>query len=256
MWNQHNINVRKKLRLKDKTIFLAAYTAYILNIAFMVTGCATTSASLKFTHTEVKLIPVVSIHKVLSPMSTNETVTVRARNVNGPAEFIGFAGQQYVIVMDENRETKMKVAISDITEIERIRRVKRPNTSAEKHQGNTAEAVGETLLYAPMVPVAIASLPFLNMMGLDEGKNSVDRAKALLVYGEMTKEALRESIGEPKQRYLCKSKNSNDRFEVWNYEKDQVLRGGRFLFLNSGEGKVSFSSWRFPSWANCSPAPD
>ena len=242
-----------KMYCKDKTHLLAVY---IVIIAFMVTGCATTSTSLKFTQSEVKLIPAIAIQKVLSPGSMNETVMVRARSFLATAEVKGFEGLNYVIVMDERHGNEMKLVISEITEIERIRQIKRPDTSAGKHQGDTAEAIGETLIYAPLIPVAIASWPFLRAMGLDEEKNSTDTEKALLIFGGLTKKALRENIGEPTQRYLCKREDSRDMFEVWSYEKDQVLRGGRFLFLSPDEGKVYFTSFRFPSWANCSLATD
>lgn len=244
---------RLKTYCEDKTNLFAAY---IVIISFMVTSCATTSPSLKFTQSEVKLIPVVAIQKVLSPASTNETVKVRAKNVNGPAEVKSFEGQECVIVTDEHHGKEVKLPISEITEIEHIWRIKRPANSGGKHQANSAEAVGESLIYAPMIPIAVSTWPFLRMMGLDEKKNSRDREKALWIYGGMNKDVLRESIGEPKHRYLCKSENSRDRFEVWSYENDQVLRGGRFLFLNLDKGKVYFSSWRFPSWANCSLSTD
>jgi len=176
---------------------------------------------------------------------------VRASNLPEPAAVNGFEGNEYVVVRDAHGNDA-KIAINEISEIDRITQLNRP-TSAQKGLGSTAQDVGETLIYAPLIPVAIASWPLLRAMGLDEKRNSKDREKALLLYGGMTKQTLRESIGEPKERYLCQDKNSGDILELWRYEKDKVLRGGRFLFLSPEEGKVIFASFRFPNWENCSP---
>lgn len=232
---------------KDKIPLLLA--AFIVIISFMMTGCATTSTSLKFTQSEVKLIPVVAIQKVLSPRSMNETVKVRAKSVHGAAEVKGFEGQEYVIVTDERHGKEVKLAISEIVEIERIRRF--TVTSDRKHQGNGAEAIGETLIYAPLIPLVIVR-PLFGAMGLDEEKNSEDREKASLAYEGMSKEDLRTYIGEPKGKYHCENKDRSGAYEVWVYSEDQVLRGGRALFISLDKEKVSFTSRLFPSWKICS----
>lgn len=234
---------------RDKTHLLVAY---IVIVAFMVTGCATTSTSLKFTQSEVKLIPVMSIQKVLSPRSTiYDAVMVRVWSAHGITEVKGFEGQDYVIVTDERQGKEVKLAISEIVEIERIRRMKSTVTSAGKHQGNTAEAIGETLIYAPFIPL-VTVRPLFGAMGLDEEKNSEDGEKASLAYEGMSKEDLRTYIGEPKEKYHCKAKDGSVANEVWIYREDQVLRGGRSLFIRLDDEKVYHTSRLFPSWAICS----
>lgn len=214
--------------------------AYIVIITFTVTGCATTS--LKFTQSEVKLIPVMSIQKVLSPRLTiYDSVMVRVWSAYGITEVKGFEGQDYVIVTDELQGKEVKLAISDIVEIERIRRMKSTDTSAGKNQGNTAEAIGETLSYAPFIPLVIFR-PLFGAMGLDEEKNSEDKEKASLAYDGMSKEDLRTYIGEPKEKYHCKAKDGSGASEVWIYREDQVLRGGRSLFIGLDNEKVYHTS--------------
>jgi len=198
--------------------------------------------SLKFTQSEVKRIPVVLLHKVLSSVAMNETVKVRAKSFDGPAEVKGFEDQEFVIVTGE-RGKEIKLAISEITEIERIRRIKRAANSHEKTGSNTAEAVGETLIYTPLIPVAIVTWPVLGISGLDAGKNAEDNWKARLVYEGMTKEDLRAYVGEPKEKYHCKAKGRSGDGEVWIFEKDLVLRGGRALFIDLQKGKVYHNSY-------------
>lgn len=216
------------------------YFAYIVIISLLVTGCATTS--LKFTQSEVKLIPVISIQKVLSPRSTiSDTVFARVWSAHGVAEVKGFEGQDYVIATDTLQGKEVKLAISDIVEIERIRRMKSTDTSAGQNQGSTAEAIGETLIYAPFAPLVIFK-PLFGAMGLDEEKNSADREKASLAYVGMSKEDLRTYIGEPKEKYHCKGKDGSGASEVWIYRNDLVLRGGRSLFLRLDNGSVYHTS--------------
>lgn len=222
---------------RDKPHLLVAY---IVIIAFMVTGCATTSTSLKFTQSEVKLIPVVAIQKVLSPGSMNETVKVRAKSVYGPAEVKGFEGQEYVIVTDERHGKEVKLAISEISEIERIRRF--TVTSAGKHQGNTAEAVVESLIYVPLVPLVVTR-PFFRAAGLDAENNAEDNQKAELAYSGMSKEDLKTYVGEPKEKYYCEAKGRSKAHEIWVFEEDKVLRGGRALFVNLESDKVYHNSY-------------
>jgi len=219
--------------------------AYIAIIVFMITGCATNTKSLKFSHSEVELIPVEAFQKVLSPMSENETVKVWAKGVSGSMEVKGFEGQDYVIAKDEHNKKEMNLPINDILEIEHIWRFKKENTSRKKHKGETTEAVGEFLILAPLIPVAIGMMPILEVTGLDAKKNSVDEKKAGLVYKGMSKEDLRVYVGEPKDKYLCKDIYSRD-YEVWIYRNDQVLRGGRELYIDLDDNKVFSNHVRIP----------
>jgi hypothetical protein len=246
---------RLKTYCENKTNLFAAC---IVIISFMLTNCATTSTSLKFTQSEVKLIPVVAIQKVLSPASTNETVKVWAKGISEPAEVKGCEGQKYVIVRDERNKKEMKLPINDITEIEHIWRYKKSNSFGSKYKGNTAGAVAETAFYAPMVPVSIAMWPVLRISGLDAKKNAEDNSKARLVYEGISKNDLLTYIGKPTEKYLCSPKEQNrwsKKEEVWVYRKDQVLRGGRSLFIDLDNGQVYYNSYDtsfFKNRENCS----
>ena len=224
----------------------------------MVTGCTTTTTSLKFSQSEVKLIPAIAFQKVLSPRSANETIKVWAKGISGPAEVKDCEGQQYVIVRNERNKKEMKLPINDISEIEHIWRFKNSNNFGNKYKGNTTGAVAETVFYAPMVPVAIAMSPVLRVSGLDAKKNAEDKSKAQLVYEGISKNDLLTYIGEPKEKYLCSPKEKNrwsKKEEVWVYRKDQVLRGGRSLFIDLDNGQVYYSSYDtsfFKNRKNCS----
>jgi hypothetical protein len=216
------------------------FTASIFLANFLVSGCAATTTSLKFTQSELKLVPVVEFQKVLSSGAMNETVEVNARSIDGTAVVKGFEGQKYIIVTDKYGQ-EIRLSISEITQIERIRRIKRPDTTAKKSKSNNGEAVGETLIYAPIVPVAIAMWPALRASGLDAGKNAEDKRKARLVYEGMSKEDLKTYVGEPKEKYYCKAKGKA--YEAWVFEKDKVLRGGRALFIDLESDKVYHNSY-------------
>jgi len=219
--------------------------AYIAFIVFMVTSCATNTKSLKFSESEVKFIPAEAFQKVLSSTSENEAVKIWAKGISGSVEVKGFEGQDYVIVKDERNKKEMNLPINDILEIEHIWRFKKQNTSRKKHKGETAEAVGEFLIFAPLIPVAIGMMPILEVTGLDAKENAKDESKAGLVYRGMLKEDLRVYVGEPKNKYLCKDINFGD-YEVWIYGKDQVLSGGRELYIDLDDNTVYYNSVRIP----------
>ena len=229
---------------------------YAVSVTLLVTGCATTTTSLNFTQSELKLVPIIAFHKIMSSQSMNETVTVRAESLDGAAEVKGFVGQKYVIVTDMD-EKEVKIRIADITEIERIRKIQTPTNSREEKGSGAADAIGETLIYAPLVPVAIGTWPFLRAMGLDAKKNAEDKEKARLIYEGMSKKDLMLNIGEPKEKYHCEGKNGSGAEEIWVYEKGQVLRGGRSLFINLNKGVVYYNSYdttffKNSDWLNCS----
>ncbi len=228
----------------------------IVIAGFIATGCATRSTSLMFTEPEVKLIPIIAFQKVLSPRA-NETVKIYASSVDGPAVVTGFEGQKRVIVMDKHGK-EIELMTTEVTKIERIRRISRPENSAKKGKSNTAAAVAETVFYAPMIPAAIVLWPFLRASGLDAGKNAEDNLKARLIYKGMSKNDLLTYIGEPMEKYLCIPKEQNNwskEKEVWVYGKDKVLRGGRSLFIDLNKGEVDHNSYHtsfFKKWNNCS----
>jgi CRISPR/Cas system CMR subunit Cmr4 (Cas7 group RAMP superfamily) len=222
-----------------KTSFFAIS---IFLTAFSVSGCAVTTTSLKFTRSELKLVPAIAFEKVLSSCTTDETVEVNARSIDGRAVVEGFEGQKHVIVTDKHGQ-EIRLPFSEITEVERIRRIKRPDTTAKKGDTNNAEAIAETLIYAPLVPVAIAMWPALRASGLDAKKNDEDELKARLVYEDMSKEDLITCVGKPKEKYYCEAEGKSTAHEVWVYEKDKVLRGGRALFIDPGSNRVYHNSY-------------
>ena len=234
------------MRHNPGPIFSLACIALIALLA----GCASSASSIRFDQSEIKLIPAATMHRVLTPGSGNETVVVKTRELSAPATVKGFQGKDHVVVQDaQGNETT--VAIGGITEIDRIYRPGKPETKSKGSHGSAAEQAGEALIYAPLVPVAIVSWPFLRAAGLDAKKNAQDIDKALLLYDGMTRKELRANLGEPAERYQCTSKSSKDRFELWHYGRDKVLRAGQFLFLNPDKGQVYFALEHFPKWAEC-----
>lgn len=225
----------------------------IAALSLLMPGCAAHSRSVRFTEDDVKRIPGAALRRILLPSASDEVVVVRARGQAGPAAVESIAEDGRVIVKDA-KGNEARLAIDRITEIARIQTLKRADAPAGTHQGSALEAAGEALILAPLVPVAIVSWPFLGALGLDEEKNSQDREKALLAYGSMSREAVREGIGAPQARYYCRD-STGRQIEVWSYDATKVLRGGRFLFFNSADGTVYFTSIRFPGQADCMSSP-
>ena len=241
--------------LKSKTYLSAVY---VLSIVILINACSTTTDSIKFTQSEVKQIPSLALEKVMSSRFSNETITIKAKGLDGTGIVKGFADQEYVIVTDKDQK-EVKVKTSDITEIQRIWQRTVPEDSSKKTKVSTADAVGETLIYTPLIPVAIGTAPFLRVMGLDALKNSEDEEKARLVYEGMSKQDLIQAIGEPMEKYHCTPKNANGSIDIWVYGKEQVLRGGRALFIDSDKGTVYHNSYdttffKDSQWLNCSQA--
>jgi hypothetical protein len=214
----------------------------------LVSGCATTNTpkwkktaygSWTFSHAELEKLPIISIRHILSSGSDTEHEKVinlvRARGLDGVAEVKRIAAQGEVIVIDANDKQQEKIKIAQITQIQRIRKIK--VAPAQNKTGSVAEG----LVYLPLIPFAIVSRPFLGVMGLDANKNSTDAAKAMLAYGGMSKKELITYIGEPVEKYFCKSKQKSN-IEIWVYDKSQVLRGGRTLFINLADDKVYHTS--------------
>ena len=219
----------------------------------MASGCATTPTTpywkttsygtMKYSQAELEKLPSVSIRNILSSMSKTEgirvLIIVRSKSLDGPAEIKRMTGQEGVIVTDTHGQ-EVRIKIAQITEIERIRRFK--VESRKKTMGEKAGEAGEVLTYAPLIPVAITSWPFLRASGLDAGKNDDDNEKAKLAYGGMSKEDLVTYVGEPKEQYYCREVKGTGGKEVWVYEKDKVLRGGMAMFIDLDEGVVYHTS--------------
>lgn len=234
-------------RDQSNWVIVSAISAVIL---LLLSSCATTKTpywketsygTWKFSIEEVKKLPNISLRKILSSASANEgekvQILVRAQNLDGISEVKQVADPEDVIVKDAHGQ-EVKVKIAQITEIQSIRWIKvKPKG---KTTGEAAEESAEALSYAPLIPVAIATWPFLRAAGLDAGKNADDKGKAFMAYGGMSKEDLITRIGDPMEKYYCEGKNGD--YEVWIYKKDQVLRGGRALFIRSEDGMVYHTS--------------
>lgn len=229
-------------------------TALLLLVALLATGCVSTSSTIAFSPSDVKLIPPSLMEKVLSPTSVSEVIKIKAKGLPHGMKVKRFEGREYLIVSDASQGDEVKVAVQDVTEIVLSKRFEAPTTTGNT-SSSTGSAIGEALIYVPLIPVAIVSRPFLRAMGLDEENNSNEREKALMVYGGMSKKALKDSLGLPLQQHLCNTDDPQSKFEVWQYKKEQMLSGGELLFLNSEKGVVFFASSRFPSMTNCSPIP-
>ena len=218
----------------------------MLATLIVVSGCATTNAPFwkntsygtwNFPNSEVKILPIISIRKILSSASVTKNqrlqILIKAQNIDGIAEVKQLVSPDDVIAIDEHgKETKVKLA--QIMEIQTTRWVwiERGGETI----GKAAEASAEALLYAPLVPLAIAGWPFWRSAGFATD----DSGKAMLAYEGMTKEDLVTYIGNPVEIYHC-----NDEYgghEIWVYKEDKVLRGGRALFISSNKGKVFHAS--------------
>ncbi|MBN2332422.1 MAG: hypothetical protein JXO49_12610 [Deltaproteobacteria bacterium] len=234
-----------------------------LAVVILLSGCATTKTpywkntsygTWEFNSAEIKKLPDISLRKILSLASVNPgekvQILVRAQNLDGIAEVKQIAGSEDVIVTDlQGQEVRVKIAqITEIQSRRQIRVMPKGKTTDE-----AAEEAAEALTYAPLIPIAIATWPFLRASGLDEGKNADDKEKALIAYGGMSKEELIKHLGDPMEKYYCKDNYGDE--EVWIYNKDQVLRGGRALFIRSADEMVYYTSHNttfFKNSKNCS----
>lgn len=213
-------------------------------------GCATSTiphwertayGTWDFSQAELEILPIVSIRNIFSLISESEVqkiqIFVKSQHQGGVAKVTRMAGQEDVFVQDE-RGVEVKLNFSQITEIHTVRYIRR--VPIRKTSDKKAEEVGEAVQLAPMIPVAVATLPLLSAMGLDARKNDEDTAKAVLAYGGMSKKDLISLIGSPVERYQCEDKYGGH--EVWVYTKGQVLRGGRALFIGQADEKVYYAS--------------
>lgn len=248
--------MRWKYKSKWKIIFIVA-------VVIMQVGCATVKrpywkqtsyGSWNFSNSEVKKLPDISLRNILSKVSLTHNqrvqVLVKIQNLDGIMDVKKIADQNHIIVTDaEGKEIEVRLA--KITEIQTVRWIKiNPKGNTKR---NAAAGTVEALSYAPIIPLAIATWPFLKALGLDAGKNAADNGKALMAYGGMSRKDLLTFIGKPLQKYYCKSKNGD--YEIWIYRKDQVLRGGRAIFISLDKDNVyntSYNTTFFKQSKNCS----
>jgi len=219
----------------------------------LASGCATTATtgvpywektsygSWRLSRAEVRKLPIIARRNILSSASRSEhqiiRILVKAPGLDGFREVKYPPGQEDVVVTDGQGQD-VRIKIDKITEIQSIRQLKRE--PREKRAKGDREEIGYLLIYAPLIPVAIVTWPLLRVMGLDAVKNAEDKEKAERAYGGMSRQDLITYVGEPVEKYHCYDKYGGH--EVWIYGKDQVLRGGRSLFISLTEGDVYHTS--------------
>lgn len=216
---------------------------------FMVSGCATSSSIMKFTQSEIEIIPDIAIHRIFLPHYFSDMVKVEAKGIRKPMIFKRFEGQAYIVATNPRSGKEVTLAINDITQIEYI---KLPKNIGKSSGGMTAsEAVeGAALLssIAILAPFAFVIWPFYDDPMADQKREVEENRKAKLVYIGLTTEQLIESIGEPLERNLCGSWR-----EIWIYNEDKVLPGGKFLTIDRTNRKVIKSTYSQPESWECSP---
>ena len=173
--------------------------AGILIVVLITFGCASTSpywqktayGTWNYSRSEIERLPSISIRNILSTLENGESqsiqIFVRAQNLKGIVRVKRLEGLEDIYVQDANGK-EATVNLSQITEIQTIRQIKK--TPRKKTAGERAGEIAEGALYAPLIPIAIVTLPFLKVMGLDAGKNAADDNKAELAYGGLTKSEL------------------------------------------------------------------
>lgn len=223
--------------------------------AIMLTGgCASSGAnvgtSIGYGRSELQLIPAKSLERLASNHAADELVAVKVEGQSDPVVVRFFSGKDHVSVLAPQGQEQL-VRFADVTDLLIIKLPKKDQQAAVPARttaSGAAGAVGEALVYAPMVPIAVVSWPLLNVMGLNGAKNSDDTARAGRIYMGLSRQDLIESIGEPREKYACtmrvKLKGKPDEAEeIWVYDEDKVLRGGRTLILESANGLVWHNSF-------------
>ena len=191
------------------------------------------------------------MRKLLLSGSDSVSIVVKAPPYPGPLTVQRSDGDEHVVVANAKGAVS-RLPIGEISEVYHVYHLKQQ--TVQSAPSNTAEAVGETLIYAPLIPVAVVTWPVLSSMGLDEHRNSEDREKALLLYQGMTRSELEAVQGKPVEKYNClRQSGKGTPYELWGYDKEKVIRAARYLFINLDDGKVGFASFRMPGWLECSP---
>ena len=217
----------------------------------LVSGCTSSPQALRYSQSEVERIPLTAKRKLLLSGSNSASIVVKAPPYSGPLTVQRSDDDEHVVIANAKGAVS-RLAIREISEIYRVYHLKQQ--ASQSTPNNTEEAVGETLIYAPLIPVAVVSWPVLSSMGLDEHRNSEDREKALLLYQGMTRSELETVQGKPVEKYNClRQSGKGTSYELWGYDKNKVIRSARYLFINLNDGKVGFASFRMPGWLECSP---
>jgi len=243
--------------------------AWLVVVMCMAAGCATRVGwytteygTMEYSRGDLERLPGISIRNILASGRKDENiwiqVFVEAEGIEGWAAVRRLEGDDAVRVVDaQGREGS--VALAQITTIRRVRRLwqgPREKTGEEK----AAEAI-EVLEYAPLVPLAILSWPILSATGLDAQKNADDEEKAELAYGGLSREQLLAHVGQPREQYFCREVKGGTGIEIWVYDDQKVLRGGRAMFISLRDGDVYSTSvdtkfFREPGWLDCRPMAD
>jgi len=229
----------------------------------VLTGCATTTTpqwkqtsygSWKLTQSEIAKLPTISIRNILSSESVSEhqrmRILVRTAEQEDYVEVKNLPSEDEAHVLTTDAHGReIVIAIDHISEIQSIRQIRtapRQTTAGEK-----AEGAAEALIYAPLLPL-LATWPLLRATGLDANKNAEDAEKAMRAYGGMSKHELVAHVGAPLEKYHCDDKSGGH--EVWVYSDEQVIRGGRALFIRLTDGQVYHASFSTTFFKDaCSP---
>ncbi len=212
-------------------------------------GCATEDAqwretaygSWTYSRDELELLPAQAKAQILALPAVTETETIevliRTATLNRavPIEALTPGADAVLATVDGATQ---RIPIARITEIQSIRAIR---TAAPRDQGSDTEGIGEALILAPLIPLAVVSFPLLRAMELDAGKNAADNGKALQAYGQLSKQELLHHLGPPAQQYACDDRDGGH--DVWVYPPEQVLRGARALFIHRSDGRVYYTSY-------------
>jgi len=238
--------------MKSSLVFEWPLVVLLGFIVLAIHGCATTSNSEIFDQSEIDLIPTVSFSRILTS-SEYIMVKVRAKGINGPAEVQRILGDESVVVrLSSNQE--VTISYNEITEIERIV-IKDIPMPSSGHQRTKKEEVADTLVLLPFIPLAPVMWPlYIAAGGPDRARRSkidaVNRWKATLVYGGMSKDELILHVGEPREMYRCEASDWDGASDLWIYGDDQVLPGARSMQIRIDSGRV-FDFSRPPSNWKC-----
>lgn len=243
---------------------ISSLSACALFASLLASGCASSTPAIEFGRSELQLIPGSSLQRIASAHAADETVAVRVEGRDEAVEVKEFKDREYATVYAaEGKEENIRFA--DLTALSIFRKPPADGADGQKDPSARAAAATavEAVAFAPIVPVAIGTWPLLRAMGLDAAKNSEDNAKAGLIYRGMSKKELLESVGKPRETYACLLKlHLKDQpdvpLEIWVYDDDKVLRGGRTLSIDLGTGTVSHNSYnteyfKDSSSFSCSP---
>lgn len=238
--------------------------AFALPMMLLAAGCASTGAAVGYSRSELQLIPGKSLERMANRHAADELVAVKVEGRSDPVEVRSFTDKDHVTVV-ASEGLDQQVRFSDVTDLLIFKRPRKDEQQAAPNRATAsgaAGAIGEALVYAPLVPLAVATWPALNVMGLNASTNSADDERARRIYEGLSKQELIDSIGRPKERYACIKKNPRDKDdaaeEIWVYDDDRVLRGGRTLIISNQSGLVTYNSFhttffKDPNWRDCKP---